>query len=45
MVVEAFTAIHPSAYVERIPDVNHYTVLLGEGLGPSRVAAAIARAA
>jgi lipase len=42
--VEGFAATHPGAYVERIADVNHYTMLLGEGLGPSRVAAAIAAA-
>jgi hypothetical protein len=40
--VEAFAATHPGAYVEQIPDVNHYTMLLGGGLGPARVAAAIA---
>jgi lipase len=47
MLVEAFTATHPHAHVERIPDVNHYTVLLGDGdgAGPPRVAAAIAAAA
>jgi pimeloyl-ACP methyl ester carboxylesterase len=43
MLVEAFAATHPRAYVERIPDVNHYTMLLGGGAGPSRVAAAILR--
>jgi pimeloyl-ACP methyl ester carboxylesterase len=43
--VEAFAATHPRAYVERIPDVNHYTMLLGGGRGPSRVAAAIAATA
>jgi lipase len=39
--VESFAATHPGAYVEQIADVNHYTMLLGGGLGPSRVAAAI----
>ena len=41
LLVDAFASTHPAAYVERIPDVNHYTVLLGGGIGPSRVAAAI----
>jgi lipase len=45
MLVEAFAAAHPTAKVERIPDVNHYTMLLGGGIGPSRVAAAIAAGA
>ena len=44
MLVDAFAATHPHAHLERVPDVNHYTVLLGTGLGPSRVAAAISRA-
>jgi pimeloyl-ACP methyl ester carboxylesterase len=43
LLVDAFAATHPRAYVERIPDVNHYTMLLGGGAGPSRVAAAILR--
>jgi hypothetical protein len=43
MLIDSFAATHPGAYVERISDVNHYTVLLGGGLGPSRVAAAITR--
>ncbi|MEA2282662.1 MAG: lipase [Solirubrobacteraceae bacterium] len=42
LLVEGFAATHPTASVERIPDVNHYTMLLGGGLGPSRVATAIA---
>jgi hypothetical protein len=41
ILVDAFASTHPAAYVERIPDANHYTVLLGGGIGPSRVAAAI----
>jgi lipase len=45
MLVAAFAATHPRATVEQVPDVNHYTVLLGEGPGPSRVAAAISAAA
>ena len=43
MLVDTFAATHPRAYVERVPDVNHYTVLLGGGVGPARVAAAITR--
>jgi pimeloyl-ACP methyl ester carboxylesterase len=43
MLVDAFAATHPRAHLERVPDVNHYTVLLGAGTGPSRVAAAISR--
>jgi pimeloyl-ACP methyl ester carboxylesterase len=43
MLVASFARTHPNAYVERIADVNHYTILLGGGLGPSRVAEAIAR--
>jgi lipase len=38
--VEAFAWTHPAATVEQVPDVNHYTILLGDG-GPARVAAAI----
>lgn len=41
MLVQAFAGTHPDAYVERVLDVNHYTLLLGGGLGPSRVAAAV----
>jgi lipase len=40
LLVDVFAATHPSAHVERIPDVNHYTMLLGGGAGPARVAAA-----
>jgi lipase len=43
MLVQSFAATHPRAYVERIADVNHYTMLLGGGVGPSRVAAAVLR--
>ncbi|MEA2211978.1 MAG: hypothetical protein QOF83_1926 [Solirubrobacteraceae bacterium] len=38
---EEFGARHPAADVEEVLDVNHYTVLLGESPGPSRVAAVI----
>jgi lipase len=40
LLVDVFAATHPRAAVERIPDVNHYTMLLGGGVGPARVAAA-----
>jgi hypothetical protein len=45
ILVEAFASTHPHAPVERVPDVNHYTILLGGGVGPSRVAAAISAVA
>lgn len=38
---DAFIAQHPTAYVEEVRGVNHYTVLLGDSPGPPRVAAAI----
>jgi pimeloyl-ACP methyl ester carboxylesterase len=44
MLQDSFAATHPRAYVERIPDVNHYTVLLGGGAGPARVASALCAA-
>jgi pimeloyl-ACP methyl ester carboxylesterase len=43
-VVEAFAAGHPEARIEEIPDVNHYTLVLGGGPGPRRVAAVIEEA-
>lgn len=42
MLVDSFAATHPHARIQRIPDTNHYTILLGPGPGPTRVAAAIA---
>jgi lipase len=39
--VEAFILGHPGAEVEEVPGVNHYTVVLGDGVGPGHVAAAI----
>jgi lipase len=39
--LDAFVARYPSVRVEDVEGVNHYTVTLGEGPGPSRVAAAI----
>jgi pimeloyl-ACP methyl ester carboxylesterase len=43
MLVETFAWAHPRATVEQVPNVNHYTMLLGGGDGPARVAAAILR--
>jgi pimeloyl-ACP methyl ester carboxylesterase len=41
-VLDAFAAAHPSAVVEEVPAVNHYTITLGAGA--ATVAAAIAAA-
>jgi pimeloyl-ACP methyl ester carboxylesterase len=38
-------AEHPHMRAEHVADVNHYTLLIGDGPGPARVAAAIAEAA
>jgi lipase len=43
--LDRFVAENPEADVELVADVNHYTLLLGEGPGPARVAAAIDAAA
>jgi pimeloyl-ACP methyl ester carboxylesterase len=43
--LEAFAAAHPSAHVEDVHGVNHYTLILGDSPGPARVAAAIEAAA
>jgi lipase len=40
--LEEFVANHPHVSVELVPDVNHYTLLMGGGHGPSRVAATLA---
>ncbi len=29
--VDRFAAVHPSARVERLADVNHYTMIMGHG--------------
>jgi hypothetical protein len=42
-VLDAFAAARPDASVQRVPDVNHYTVLLGDGHGPQVVVGAIER--
>jgi pimeloyl-ACP methyl ester carboxylesterase len=39
--LDDFAATHPAVQIEAVADVNHYTLLLGLGPGPSRVAAAI----
>jgi pimeloyl-ACP methyl ester carboxylesterase len=43
--LDAFVAAHPSAHVEEVLDVNHYTLVIGDSPGPQRVAAAIEAAA
>jgi hypothetical protein len=43
--LEAFAAEHPTAQVEDVEGVNHYTLVLGDSPGPARVAAAIEAAA
>jgi lipase len=40
-VLADFASARPDADVRTIPDTNHYTILLGQGPGPSHVAAAI----
>jgi lipase len=39
--LDAFAADHAHVDVEHVPDTNHYTIVLGKGPGPARVAAAI----
>jgi pimeloyl-ACP methyl ester carboxylesterase len=39
--IDEFVAAHPDAYVEMVPDVNHYNILLGPGPGSGRVASSI----
>jgi pimeloyl-ACP methyl ester carboxylesterase len=36
-----FAAAYPSVRIEEVPGTNHYTIVLGPGPGPYRVAAAI----
>jgi lipase len=36
-----FSAEHPSVRVEDVPDVNHYTLVMGQSPGPGRVVAAV----
>jgi lipase len=42
--LRAFAVEHPDARVEEVRGVNHYTLLMGHGPGPDKVAAAIAAA-
>jgi pimeloyl-ACP methyl ester carboxylesterase len=39
--LDEFLRHNPHASVEMIPDVNHYTILMGSGHGPRRVAATV----
>jgi pimeloyl-ACP methyl ester carboxylesterase len=39
--LEEFLPHHPHVSVEMVPDVNHYTMLMGGGHGPRRVAATL----
>ena len=39
-VLDEYVATHPDAHVENVEGTNHYSLLLGEGPGPSRVTAA-----
>jgi lipase len=43
--LEVFLRDHPQVSVELIPDVNHFTMVLGGGQGPRRVAATLAELA
>ena len=40
--LDEFLPQHPHISVELVPDVNHYTLLMGGGHGPRRVAATLA---
>ena len=42
--LQKFAAAHPSVRIEAVPGTNHYTIVLGPGPGPQRVAAALMRA-
>lgn len=39
-ILDEFAAAHPEARVENVEETNHYTLLFGQGPGPSHVAAA-----
>jgi lipase len=39
--LRTFAAAHPSVQIDAVPDVNHYTLLMGPGPGHQLVAAAI----
>jgi lipase len=40
--LDEFLRDHPHVSVEAVPDVNHFTLLIGDGHGPRRVAATLA---
>jgi lipase len=42
--LRAFAAEHPEARVEAVKGVNHYTLVMGPGAGPDKVAAVIGAA-
>jgi pimeloyl-ACP methyl ester carboxylesterase len=42
--LDGFAAARPEASVERVPDANHYTVILGAGHGPHIVAGTVENA-
>ena len=44
-VLRRFATEYPEVRVESVPDVNHYTLVMGSGPGPRRVVAAIEHAA
>jgi lipase len=43
-ILDSFRATHPDAAIEEVPDVNHYTLAMGAGAGPPRVADALVAA-
>jgi hypothetical protein len=43
--LEEFLRRHPHVSVEMVPDVNHFTMIMGSGHGPPRVAATLAELA
>jgi pimeloyl-ACP methyl ester carboxylesterase len=43
--LDEFLRDNPHVSVETLPDVNHYTILMGSGHGPRRVAATLAELA
>jgi pimeloyl-ACP methyl ester carboxylesterase len=43
-ILDFFRATHPGAGIEEVADVNHYTLALGAGAGPRRVADALVAA-
>jgi lipase len=43
--LEEFLREHPNVDVEMVPDVNHYTIVMGTGHGPRRVAGTLAELA